>query len=145
VALAGVEAGSAHLGEIPARAEVSGAPFDVGLKATRGENDGARVDPGTDAVDDCDGAVDSGVVGEQLRRAAVVQDPDARLGRDLVLALDEPGAATNNLDREPTPEPEPVVDLERLAAVCRCEPDAVVGSARYSVTRCMSWWNAWGG
>jgi hypothetical protein len=38
-AVAGVEARAAHLGEVPARPEVAGAPFRVSLEAAAGQHD----------------------------------------------------------------------------------------------------------
>ena len=49
-AVAGVEAGAAHLGEVPAGAEIARAPFGIGLEAAAGEHDRLAAQLAFDAV-----------------------------------------------------------------------------------------------
>ena len=70
-------------------------------------------------------ARDPDAVVHEAGRARAVADLDAGALRDLGVARDQPRAAAPALDREPAPEPEPAVHLERLAAVHRDEAHAL--------------------
>src|SRR5262249_10569620 len=124
--VAGVEAGAAHLGEVPAGAEIAGAPFRVGLEATAGEYDRLAVKLAHLAVVADAHALDAGAVREQVERAGAVADLDAALLRRLGQHVDKAGAAADRFDGKAAPELELALDLERLAAVDRDEAYALL-------------------
>ena len=64
-AVAGVEARAAHLGQVPAGAEVAGAPLGVGLEAAGGQHHRVGGQVAGDAVLLDAHAADAGVVGDQ--------------------------------------------------------------------------------
>ena len=123
--VAGVEARAAHLGQLPARAEVARAPLGVGLEAAAGEHHGFRLHLDRLAFLSHAHAVHAAVVGDQRGRARAVPDLHAVLLRRPGPGLDQPFAAADGLDGEPAPELELAVDLERLPAVDRREADAL--------------------
>ena len=125
-AVAGVEAGAAHLGEVPAGAEIARAPFGIGLETAASQHDRFAAQLAFDAlVPDAD-ALDANAVIDKAQRARLVADLDAPLGRGLGEHLDETWAAAHRLDRQPAPELELAVDLEGLASVDRDEAHALV-------------------
>src|SRR5450830_1540684 len=108
----GVETSAAHLGQLPARAKITRAPFGVGLKAAAGENDGlcrniadAVRSPGTHAVH-------AQAVEQKLRRAGPVTDIDAALARRRSFTGDQFSAAAPSVERDLSSEPEPSVFLD---------------------------------
>ena len=133
-----VEAGPAHLGEVPAGPEIARPPGGVGLEAAAGQHHGARVNLDRMPVDPCAHTAHTGIVGEERAGLGLVMDGDARLRRGLVERGDEARPAAPGLDGQPAPEAEAAVFLlEGLAAV------ASVGSARpCSVTRA-GWGGCW--
>ena len=82
-AVAGVEARAAHLGEVPAGAEIARAPFGIGLEAARGQHHrlGGDVEAAL-AVADMD-ADDAALVEQQVQHAGAVMDGDAVAPRGL--------------------------------------------------------------
>ena len=130
-AVALVEAGAAHLGEVPAGAEVACPPGSVGLEAAAGEHDGPRADVRRAPADARVHAVHAVVVREQGERRSLVVDGDARLRCGLVESADETRPAAPGLDREPAPEAEaPVLPPECLAAVARLKAHALPAHPR---------------
>src|SRR5262249_10828353 len=120
-AVAGVEAGAPHLGEVPAGSEIAGAPLGVGLEAAAGEHDRLAVKLAhLTAVADAY-AFDAVAGREQVERAGAVTDVDAALLRRLGQHVDEARAAADRFDGEAAPELELAFDLERLAAIDRNE------------------------
>src|SRR5262249_37395726 len=73
-AFAGVEAGAAHLGEIPARPEIARAPLGIGLEAAAGEHDRLAVQVALDAVAADAHAGDAHTVEEEAERPGRVAD-----------------------------------------------------------------------
>jgi hypothetical protein len=71
-------------------------------------------------------ALDPISVANQLHAARRIADFDAALLGRLGLHLHEAGAAADGFDRQPAPEFELAVDLERLTAVDRNETDALL-------------------
>ena len=135
-AVAGVVAGAAHAGEVPALAEIAHAHLGVGLEAAAGEHHrlgGDVLVAGLAADGDAgDAAV---AVLQQLGRAGAVADLDADLAAALEQELDEAGAAADGLDGDAAVEVVLALDLEGLAAVHGDEAHAVAGAAR-------RWWGA---
>ena len=124
-AFAHVVAGAAHLHQVPARAEVAGAPVGIGFKPARGEHDrlGLHVEDLALMLDLH--AVDFLVVIQQSDRAVLEFDGDAEIADDLRFHFPDAGTAAPEFQREPAPELHLAVDLEGLAAVHRHEPDAL--------------------
>src|SRR6185312_6132580 len=122
-AVAGVEAGAAHLGEVPARAEIARAPFGIGLEAAGSEHRRFGMDIDVPAVLAHARAADARAVEEELVRPSVVEDAYllALAGRGQV--VDEAGPAARHLGGEPAPELELAVDLEGLATIGGVELD----------------------
>ncbi len=125
-AVAVVEAGAAHLGEVPAGSEIAGAPLGVGFEAAAGEHHRLGLELALDAVVADAHARHPHAVEQEAERAGPVADADAALGGGIGEHLDQAGAAADRLDRQPAPELELAVDLERLPAVDRDEADALV-------------------
>ena len=124
-AVAGIEPRAAHLGEIPVRPEIAGAPLGVGLEPAAGEDHRLAAQlPGLALLAHAHTA-HAAIVRQQADRARLVAHLDRFPRRRLVQRLDEPGSAARGLDREPAPELELAADLERLAAVDRHEADAL--------------------
>ena len=125
-AVAGVEAAAAHLRQLPAGAEIAGAPFRVGLEAAGGEHHrpGAHgLDPAIVLEPD---ALDPVAVMDQAERPRAVADADTGRPGDLRVAVDQAGPAAPGLQRQPAPEAEAAVRRpEGLAAVDRHEADAL--------------------
>ena len=78
---AGVEAGAAHLGEIPARAEIAGAHLGIGLEPAAGQDHRLGRDLGGLALDLGDDTVHAVIVGDQPLAARLVGDLDLPLSR----------------------------------------------------------------
>src|SRR5262245_6486441 len=125
-AVAGVEAGAAHLGEIPAGAEIAGAPFRIGLEAAAGEHDRLALKLADLAVMANAHAGDAVAIAQEVERAGAVANFDAALLRRLGEHVDEAGAATDRLYGQPAPELELALDLERLPAIDRDEAHALL-------------------
>jgi hypothetical protein len=119
----GVVTGAAHLGEVPARAEIARAHLGVRFEPAAGEHHGPGTDLDLPALVLCLNAQHAPViVGEQRDRGRFVEDPDALALARLVLVLHEAGAPAPGLGRKPAPELVAlVVDLVRLAAIARLE------------------------
>src|SRR5205807_5477633 len=124
-AVAGVEAGAAHLGEFPARAEIARAHFRVGLEAAGGEHDAFRLDVAGLAGVAHAQALHALIIGDEAERAGLVDEVDLVLARDLAPGGDQAGAAAPTLDREAAPEFELAVHFERLPTVDRRKLDAL--------------------
>src|SRR3984893_10670888 len=125
-AIAGVEAGAAHLGEIPSRAEIARAPFRIGFKPAAGNHHRLAGQVAFHAVVTNAHAFHAHAVGQELERARLIADLDAALGCGLGQHLDETRPAADGLDRKPAPELELALDLECLAAVDGNEADALL-------------------
>ncbi len=69
--------------------------------------------------------MDAVVIGDQFLPARLIDDLDAVIGGGLEQPLDEPRPAAPRLEREPAPEHELALVLERLARVHRREADAL--------------------
>ena len=78
-AVAGVEARAAHLGEVPAGAEIARAPFRIGFEAAAGEHHGFRAQLAQLAVVAHPHTLDAVAVEQQIERAGPVAQPDAAL------------------------------------------------------------------
>src|SRR5262249_3452725 len=128
-----VEAGAAHLGEVPARPGIGGAPLGVGFEAAAGEHHCFAVDLALDAVVADAHAIHAYAVEHEAQRAGAVADVDAALRRGVGEHLDQAGTAADRLDREAAPELELAVDLECLAAVDRDEANALVAHPAKSI------------
>ena len=124
-AVALVEAGAAHLGEVPAGPQIACPPGGVGLEAAAGEHHGPGVDLHRAAVYPRAHACDAAIAREQGLGLRLVVDGDARPCRSLVERRDEPRPAAPGLDGEPAPEAEAPAALEGLAAVAGLEAHAV--------------------
>ena len=98
-AVAGVEAGAAHLGEIPARAEIARAPFRIGFEAAAGKHHRLAAQIAFHAVVTDAHAFYAHAVGQELERARLIADLDAALGGGLGQHLDEARPAADGLDR----------------------------------------------
>ena len=98
-AVAGVEARAAHLGQIPARAEIARAPFGVGLEAAGGEHHGL----GADLARSCPSCAHAHALRRRRRRDRATtraRRSGSRCRRfvaDLVQRLDEARAAADRL------------------------------------------------
>ena len=124
-AVAGVEAAAAHFRQLPAGAEIAGAPFRIGLEAAGGEHHRLRrnrLDPAI--LLEADAAHRVAVV-DQVQHPRAVADADPRRPGNPGVAVDEAGPAAPGLQRQPAPEAEAAVDPERLPAVDRHEADAL--------------------
>ena len=122
---AGVEAGAAHLGEVPAGAEIAGTHLGVGLEPAAGQHDRLRRDRHGLPLDIGDDAVHAVVIGDQPLAARLIDDRDAVLLGRIEEALDEPRPAAPGFEREPAPEHELAVVLEGLARIHRGKADAL--------------------
>src|SRR5207237_3259778 len=122
---AGVEAGAARLGQIPARSEIAGAHLGIGLEPAAGEHDGLGLDRGRDALDLRDDAVHPVIVGDQVLAARFIGDIDAVLFERGEEALDEARPAAPGFEREPAPAHEFAVVLEGLARIPRRKADTL--------------------
>ena len=127
VAVAGVVADAAHLGELPAGAEVAGAHLRVGLEAAAREHD-RIAGQGLPAVRRAHGDAvhPSGVVLLQSHRGVVVPHVDAALDGDLEELVGEALPAPDGLQTEAAPETELPFHLERLVRPRRHEADALL-------------------
>src|SRR5207237_3190234 len=76
-AVAGVEARAAHLGEIPARAEITRAPFRIGLEAAGGENNGLAANLAFLAIVANAHAVDAAARVDERERTGLITNLDA--------------------------------------------------------------------
>src|SRR6185295_9146147 len=94
-AVAGVEAGAAHLGEIPAGAEIARAPFRIGLEAAGGEHDRLAVNFVYLTVVADAHAVDAIAVGQEIECAGAIADLDPALLGGFGEHVDEAGAAAD--------------------------------------------------
>src|SRR5690606_31843732 len=131
--LARVEARAAHLGELPAGAEVAGPHLRIGLEATSGQDDGFAFDVLRLALMANANTVNPVVVGEQRNGAGAVPDLDAVLARDGRQVLDEARAAAHGLHREAAPELEAPADFERLPAPGRGEAQALLAHPHHGL------------
>src|SRR5262249_55575451 len=120
-AVAGVAPGAAHLGELPALAEIAGAPFGVGFKAAAGEHDRAGAELDRLVAAPRAHALHGEILEQELERPGPVEDLDAVAAADALEAVDQARPAAPRFDRQPAPELELAADLERLAAVDRHE------------------------
>lgn len=117
-AVAGVEPGAAHLGQVPARTEVAGPPRGVGLEAAAGQDHGVRGDhlgvpvPGPHLH----AGYLAAALGQGDSPGLVAQGDPGPFGAGRQ-GVDQPEAASHRLDGQAAPEPEPAADLERLAVV----------------------------
>src|SRR5215208_1510077 len=125
-AVAGVEARAAHLGEIPAGAEIARAPFRISLEAAAGEHHGFSAHLADLAIVAHAHAFDAVTVADQFDRPRLVADFDAAFLRGVGQHVDEAGAAADRLHRETAPELELALDLERLPAVNGNEAHALL-------------------
>ena len=121
--VAGVEPRPPHPREIPARAEVAGAPLGVRLEAAAGEHHGLPAHRERALLPARHDAPHRPALLDERHRARFVEDLDAFAFAALPQILDEPGTATPGLHRESAPEPEAPADPERLAAVGGLEAD----------------------
>ena len=126
---AGVVAGAADLGEIPARSEVARAHLGVRLESAAREHDRLGADLHLLALvlrAHAEHAPSSLVMSADGGR--LIEDLDAFALARLVLVIDQARAPAPGLGRQPAPEfvARAVVDLVRLAAVARLEFDALL-------------------
>src|SRR6185437_1908359 len=109
-AVAGVVARAAHLGEVPARSEIAGAPFRIGLEAAAGQHHRLGAQFAHFAVLPHPHAFDAVAVEQQIDAAGGVADLDAAfLGRRGEL-IDEARATADRFHRESAPELELIFD-----------------------------------
>ena len=125
-AVAGVVTGAAHLGEVPAGSEIARAPFRIGLEAAAGEHHRFGAQFAHVAMLAHAHAFDAVAVEQQIEPARRIADVDAALFRRRGEHIDQARAAADGFDGEPAPELELALDLERLAAIDRNEPHALV-------------------
>src|SRR4029079_1701931 len=118
-ALAEVVTGAAHLGQVPAGAEIARAHLRARFEPAAREDDGLALDLDLAALMLRANADDRAlVVGHERKRGCVVIDLDSFPLARLVLVLDESGAAAPGFRNEAAPEFESAAgDLVRLAAV----------------------------
>ena len=119
--------------EIPAGAEVAGAPLGVRLEAAAGEHHrpSARLEFAV-----CSAHGDTphrAALLDERHRARLVQDLDAFALAGLRKVRHEAGTAPPRLHREAAPEPEAPVHPERLPAVRRLEADPLVPHPHHGV------------
>lgn len=120
--------GAAHLGEVPAGAEVAGAHLLVRFEPAAGQHHRLRVEIQYLALVAAAHAVHAAIlVIQQVGRRRLVQHVDARLLRLVVQRLDQLLAAAVDAQRQPAPELELAVHLERLPPGRRDQVDAVRG------------------
>ena len=117
--VAGVEPGAPDPGQIPARAQVPGAPGGAGLEPATGEHHGIS----QEGLVTHPHTADAPAAGHQRIHPGAVTNGDPGAANDVRQAVDEPGAPAPGFDGEPTPEAHATIDPERLAAVQRQEPD----------------------
>src|SRR5262249_22247100 len=114
--VAGVVARTAYVGELPARAEVPGAPLGIGLEPARRQGHRARRDLeealSVAAPDSTNG---SAVIEPEPRRLRPVTHLDAETLGLVVERLDQPRAAAHRLHVEAAPEAVLAADVVRLA------------------------------
>ena len=122
---AGVEAGAAHLGEIPGRSEIARAHLSVALEAAAGQHDCLGADPDLAALVAGDDAAHDAVFLDQRHRRRLVVDGNAGLHGGLVLKIDQARPAAPGFDREAAPELVLAVHLEGLAAIGGLEAHAL--------------------
>ena len=133
--VAGIEPCPAHLGELPAGAEIARAPFVITLESAGGEHHRFRPDLLDAALALHLHPAHRHPVEDEVGRAVAVTDLDAPRGGDLVQRIDQPGTAAPGLDREPAPELELSVDLEGLSAPDRREAHALSAHPEQGVAR----------
>ena len=102
--VAGVVAGPPHLGEVPTRAEVAGAPFRVRLEPPAGEDHRPRPEPEPLPAPARHHPAHPLVFLDEVRRPGTVEDGDVVVAGRLGEGLDEPRPAAPHLDREAPPE-----------------------------------------
>ena len=124
-AAAGVEAGAAHLREVPARPEIARAHLGIGLEPAGRQHDRLARDRRRLALDIGDDAVHAVIIGHQPLAARLVGDVDAVLLQRVEQPLDETGTAAPRLQRQPAPEHELALMLEGLPRIHRREADAL--------------------
>src|SRR5690606_14963668 len=123
----GVEARTSYLRGIPAGSQVAGAPLRVGLEAAAREDHRPGVDRlGPLAWAFREDTFDGRAVEDELGCATLVTNLDALLAADLTEAVDQARPAAAYLHRQPAPELELAVDLERLTAEDRHEAKALL-------------------
>src|SRR4029434_9810268 len=126
---AGVVAGAAYLGEVPARSEVARAHLRIGFETAARKDHRCRADLDLLAlVLRAHAEHHAVVVGDEADGGRLVEDLDAFALARLVLVLDQAGAPAQGRGAKPAPElvARAVVDLVRLAAVARLELDALL-------------------
>ena len=124
-AVTGVEACTAHLGEIPTWTKIARTPLRVGLKAPGSQDDGLRLHSlclATMAHADAGDA--AAVILFQRHSARLVGDRNAILARRRRERIDQTRTASPSFDCQPAPELEPAIDLERLSTIDRLETHA---------------------
>ena len=129
----GVEARPPHPCEVPAGAEVAGAPLGVRFEPSAGEHH--RPPPHRERAlppAHHDAAHRPAFLDER-HRARFMEDPDALACAALLQILDQPRTAAPGLHREAAPEPETPVHPERLAAVGGLEADPLAAHPHQGV------------
>ena len=124
-AVAGVEARTADRRQVPAGAEIPRPPFGVGLEAARRQHHGARPDIEGVVAFAGDDATDRALLDDQLHGPGSVKDFHAGALDCRRQPVYQPRPAAPGFQAQSTPELEPAVDLERLAAEGRLEADAL--------------------
>ena len=124
-AVAGVIGRAAHFREIPVGPQIARAHFGARLKAARREDNGFRRNLVDFAFSPDFHAGNRRTIRDQLQRAGLIPDIDAAFRRRADERVDQPRTAAPGLHRQPAPELEFPVDLERLPPVDRHEAHAL--------------------
>ena len=126
----GVVPGAAHLGQIPARAQVARPPLGVGLEATGREHDGVGLEVATMPLDGASHALHDTAIGrltaDELEPSRLVVHRDAQPLGLVEQVVHESGATADHLEDRAAPEREASLVAERLAAVAGREPHAMI-------------------
>src|SRR6202034_164879 len=104
-AVAGIETRTAHLGEVPAGAQITRAPLRIGFESAAGEHDRFRA---------------------QFKYLAVLPHEHALDTSAIVHNGTEARSAADRFQRKSAPDPEPAVDLECLATIDRNKTHALL-------------------
>src|SRR5580698_506306 len=119
--VAGVVPGAAHLGHVPARAEIARAPLAAGLEAATGQHYRIRSDLLFDAVNDRANSFNAILSANERHRARIVDYVYSSRCRSLVFRFDQAGATTVGIDHDAAKELESALVVVSLPSVVRQE------------------------